>query len=323
MQYLRNSDEIKQQLKELFSKAGKKWAIVGFVGRDPLKHLPSDMSDLSVMCWPKAGGTNPDGIRQLIDKGIPVYFCNRLHQKIYWLEGAGLIIGSANLSENALGSDGLHEFGVYCEDTDFDINKVLTALVYDSVTVAALTKLDVEHAALARREVDNKSKNQKSGSSAAPKFLEAIQSNIPKMWKLVTYYALRDEAENDIIKAKVQKSWGAEEWTDDIDIDANATFVKGQHVLQVKTNYEGIVEEANAEWLCVDLIVKDESLNAIVQHKALDESLLPFKLDKKFKKHLKDAFNQNRAVRLENIYDKNYFVKKAFIQSIRNSYDKK
>jgi hypothetical protein len=323
MQYLRNSDEIKQKLQELFSKAGKKWAIVGFVGGDPLKHLPNDMSDLSIVCWPKAGGTDPKGIRKLIDKGIPVFFCDRLHHKIYWTEGVGLIIGSANLSENALGSDGLHEFGVYCEDKDFDINKVLNALAYDSVTIAALTKLDVEHTALDRREVKTKGKKQKSGSSVAPKFLEASQSKIPKEWKLVTYYALRDEAENKIIKAEVRNNWGKETWSEDIDIDANAKFVNGQHVLQVKTNDEGVIEKANAEWLCVDLIVKKGSLNVIVQRKASDKGLQPFTLDTQFKKHLKDTFNQNRTEQLEKIYGKNYFVKKSFIQAIKNSYDEK
>jgi hypothetical protein len=70
MLYLRNSSEIKQQLTQLFSEEGEKWAVVGFVGYNAIDHLPAHVKNLSIVCWPKAGGTNPDGVRRLIDNGI-------------------------------------------------------------------------------------------------------------------------------------------------------------------------------------------------------------------------------------------------------------
>jgi hypothetical protein len=201
MRYLRNSQEIKKQLATLFSEAGKKCAVVGFVGYNALDHLPSCVSDLSVVCWPKAGGTNPDGVRRLIDHGISVYFCDRLHHKIYWRQDAGLIIGSANLSENALGDAGLHEFGVYCDDKEFDIGQVLEALSYAPVTPEAHTKLDIEHAAQARQ----KDESGDSTSYAISTFPESINTKHPKKWKLgsVDVSAQPNEGRDEVNEAHI------------------------------------------------------------------------------------------------------------------------
>ncbi|MBC3879070.1 phospholipase D family protein [Undibacterium sp. FT79W] len=312
MHYLRNSHDIKKQLGILFSGPGEKWAVVGFVGYNALDHLPSGVENLNVICWPKAGGTNPDGVRRLIDSGISVYFCDRLHQKIYWRQGVGLIVGSANLSENALGEGGLHEFGVYCDDTHFDINQVISALDYARVTPEALSKLDVEHAAYARQ----KENSNEGESNIDQSFLDSTKTRLPKQWKLVVWSELREDSTQ--IRAEIETHFGKRNWANDNDVDSDA-FKVGDFVLQVKTNDEGIIERANARWLLVDHIVGKRNNRVIVQvHKIDNRTPPPFVIDSQFQKNLKHAFNATDD--WNEIHDTDYSVLPAFVSSIRALY---
>lgn len=315
MQYLKNSQQIREQIAKLFSGTGKKWAVVGFVGLKALDHLPADVSDLSVVCWPHAGGTNPDGVRRLIDKGITVYFCDRLHQKIYWRQDIGLIVGSANLSENGLGDAGLHEFGVFCNDDKFDISGVLAKLKYAQVTPEALAKLDVEHTAQARQGNQSSEKDSRSSST----FLDALQTKIPKQWKFVTWSDWRED--NSGIQAEVETHFGKKEWVKDNDVDSEG-FESGDFVLQVRTNADGIVERANAEWLAVDHVVGKRGNRIIVQVNKLDcGPIPPFEIDSTFRKHLKQALNE--ADNWDYVYDEKHVIKPSFTRSIKALYTQK
>ena len=313
MHYLRNSREIKQQLGTIFSGPGEKWAVVGFVGYNAIDHLPSGVSNLSVICWPKAGGTNPDGVRRLIDAGISVYFCDRLHQKIYWQQGVGLIVGSANLSENALGESSLHEFGVYCDDKSFDINQVIAALDYTKVTPEALVKLDVEHAAQARQ----KQNDSEVKSNTADSFINSIKTKYPRQWKVVYFSELRQD--NTLIQVEIETYFGKNKWANDNDVDVD-TFKVGDFVLQVKVNDNGIIERANACWLLVDHIVVNRKNRAIVQvHKLDNRTQPPFFLDSVFKKHFKQAFNATQDV--NEIHDIDCSVRPTFLRVISSLYN--
>jgi hypothetical protein len=312
MHYLRNSAEIREQLHRLFSGGGRKWAVVGFVGYNAVDHLPKDVSDLSVVCWQKAGGTNPDGVRRLIDKGVAVYFCRRLHQKIYWRENTGLIVGSANLSDNALGEDGLHEFAVYCDDRDFDINQVLSSLKYEAVSTDALARLDVEHTAYARNSpVDHYHRTRPPRT-----FVPATNTRHRKPWKMVTWTELRENS--DHIQQVVKAQFGTNDWANDNDVTSDS-FEKGDFVLQVKTNDDGIIERANARWLLVDTVAGRRGDRVIVQVNKLDSRTPPpFELDSAFKKNLKRAFNE--TTEWDAILDRHGVVRPRFLQSIMDLY---
>ncbi len=124
IQYLRDSKNIKDKLKWLFETDERKVAIVGFVGGNAAEYI-SNYKNLEIYCWPLPHATNPDGIIALNEWGANVYFKEKLHAKIYWAEGRGVIIGSANLSDNALGEGGLSEFAVYIRDEKFNIDDVI------------------------------------------------------------------------------------------------------------------------------------------------------------------------------------------------------
>lgn len=70
-----NSAEIRQEIIQLFKSPGKRRvAISAFVGMGADAYLPNPKG-LKLICWPKAGGTNPDMLRKLIKRGVEVFFC--------------------------------------------------------------------------------------------------------------------------------------------------------------------------------------------------------------------------------------------------------
>jgi len=61
----------------------------------------------------------------LISLGANLQFADRLHMKVYWSEGSGVVVTSANLSTNALGVGDLKEAGVLLGPESLDIDNSL------------------------------------------------------------------------------------------------------------------------------------------------------------------------------------------------------
>src|ERR1051325_11165032 len=100
---LYKSSDVRKAIAQIFSLSkGRRVAITAFVGDGAEAYLRKP-EGLTLICWPKAGGTNPNALRKLIKLRVQVYFADALHMKLYWTEDKGAIITSANLSTNALG----------------------------------------------------------------------------------------------------------------------------------------------------------------------------------------------------------------------------
>src|SRR5579872_6181884 len=78
--------------------------------------------------WPQPGGTNPAAIEALVAAGAHVHFVDRLHTKIYWSRAHGSLIGSANLTANALGESRFREAVVRLPPGRFDIRPFIQSL---------------------------------------------------------------------------------------------------------------------------------------------------------------------------------------------------
>jgi len=321
MMYLRTPAQIKSQLIKLFAERGEKWAIVAFVGYGALDQLPTAPDQLSVVCWPKAGATHPDGVRRLIGAGVRVFFCENLHSKIFWRKGCGLIIGSANLSKNALGSTKQHEFAVYVDDKSIDIKTVLEELSYTEVTSEALHKLDVEHVVAVTRDADSD-----TGEGRTPTFLKSRQEPMPKRWGIVEWHEHRD-GDASICNAVVEHT-GRERWENDNDVE-NGNYEKGDFVLQISVinNEDGgkagphnsdRMTRPNGRWLRVDLIAKVDGSTAVVQIEPNKHGPSPpFKIDEKFKVAFKEVFNRSGWA---NTVDSSGYVLEKFNKELEVAY---
>lgn len=306
MNYLRTSSEIRESIADLFAGPELKWAIVGFVGYGALDQLPADIENLSVICWPKAGATHPDGVRRLIQAGVEVFFCDRLHSKIYWASNRGLIVGSANLSRNALASN-QHEFAVYIEGGAFDITQVLSRLKYKKVSDASLAALDVAHVAVHTREPDLDDEQQPAST-----FVESRRMAMPRHWKLVAWSERR--VNSTTLRNVVSEQTGTATWINDNDVEREV-YQAGDFVLQVQVDENGRMQRANCKWLRVDLVAKLETGLAIVQLKPLAEGPPPpFAIDSKFKKSLKFLLNESAW---KDVIDASATVKRGFIKKLQ------
>jgi hypothetical protein len=142
---LYNSVEVRQAIVQLFrSSKGRRVAISAFVGQDAEAYLPKPKG-LQLICWPKAGGTNPNGLRKLVKRGVDVFFADGLHMKVYWSEDKGAVLTSANLSTNALGSGNLKEIGVFLEPGEINVDRLIQSLKIRPISSKELKRLDKYH----------------------------------------------------------------------------------------------------------------------------------------------------------------------------------
>lgn len=157
VEILYSAEHVRRAVRSIFRPAGRRVAVVGFVGKGAEAYLPRP-SGLELYCWPAPGATSAATIRKLQKLGVEVAFANRLHAKLYWSERGGAVITSANLSTNAYGHGNLKELGVRVRSRFVDIDRVIRSIGAKPVTSAALESL----ARAARKIV-------KVGPSSAPR----------------------------------------------------------------------------------------------------------------------------------------------------------
>jgi hypothetical protein len=137
---LHNSAAVRKAITDIFRTSGKRVAISAFVGNSAEAFLPNPKG-IRLICWPKAGGTNPDALRRLKSLGVNVQFADDVHMKVYWSK-KGAVVTSANLSTNALGAGNLKEFGVLLPASEIDIEAVVKTLRARSFDGKELKELD-------------------------------------------------------------------------------------------------------------------------------------------------------------------------------------
>lgn len=145
---LKNSSAVRKKIRDLFSvktRKRKRIVIVAYVGADAPSLLP-DAKGVRVYCWPQVGATHPEALYNLKKKGAEIFLVDGLHMKLYWVENEGAIVTSANLSYNALGDRGLHEFGLFLDDpASIDIESIVASLSARKLTLKEWQDLKRKH----------------------------------------------------------------------------------------------------------------------------------------------------------------------------------
>lgn len=176
---LYSSAEVRREIIRLFKfSSSRRVAISAFVGKGADAYLPNPKG-LKLVCWPKAGGTNPHMLRKLMSNGVEVLFADRLHMKVYWNENHGAILTSANLSTNALGSGNLKEAGILLTSEDIDIDRLLESINPRPASESELRKLDRRHKSYIVRN-----KLYSGRTSGVMSFEKWYESPFRTKWKL-------------------------------------------------------------------------------------------------------------------------------------------
>jgi len=207
MKILYKSSQVRDAIIKLFKSSKKRRvAITAFVGDCAGAYLPNP-EGIELICWPKAGGTNPYEIRELLDRKVKVFFSDRLHMKVYWTEDKGAIISSANLTTNALGVGELREIGVFFRSEQIDINRIIASLNKYPANEKNLDKLESKHRNFLKKKLWPPPKQRSF------KFNKWYQMKFRPSWKLGSFEScqLRLSKRAEI---KLEKEHGSKKYYD-------------------------------------------------------------------------------------------------------------
>lgn len=299
IQYLENSQEIKKKLKWLFDTDARKVAIVGFVGGNAAEYIPN-FENLEIYCWPLPHATNPEGVVALMESGPSVYFKEKLHVKIYWAEGRGVIIGSANLSDNALGEKGLLEYAVYINDVNFKIDELIKTLGRCSEVNGKLLN---ELRRMSRKVVYT---NQNSLSKRKNKsFRLYMESEYKEPIKLLYYDSHYEKKNYEEIKHAVISLKNCN--------DCGRSIKVGDLCLQIYLDDKGLLKKVKnpISWFVVNDIIEYDGNVAVQKEKT---GGVPFKINEEFKSAFEKVFNSQGLAKIKS--SKTSIIKEEFFRKV-------
>lgn len=303
LKILYTSADIRKAVIDIFRESrGRRIAITAFVGRGAEAFLPKP-EGIELICWPKAGGTNPNAIRQLMKRGVKVFFADRLHMKLYWTEDKGCILTSANLSTNALGSGDLREIGVYLPSYQVKIDRILRTIERQPVSYKKLLTLDKAHHEYTTRNWETQARQH------IMSFSEWYTLPNRPPWKIGYWNANSDFSSTT--KKISKKEYGVDSPYDFISCAPN-TYKKTDWVL---TFYLKKRSPSLATWLPVDYISRtpksDKAYERDYPYQAVQLWPMshytppPFRVDRRFQRALSIAIQEIGADKIrENDYTK-------------------
>ena len=290
MRILSTTAEIQRAVVRLMQPGVRRVAITAFVGAGASAYIPKP-EGVTVVCWPKAGGTNPAAVRDLLARGADVLFADRLHMKLYWAEGRGAIIGSANLSTNALGSGGLKELAVLLPARSINIDQVLRSVSPRKVSNKELDRLELEHRKLGRKI---------TGSGSSISFRNWFEMKTRSQWKVGWWASAvnfspqaRATAKADFGRSPVNSIWGRAR-----------EHVTGDWVLSFCVTKKRIYP---AKWLFVNFVVRAGRKNETFPFEAVQVwtsrecTPPPFVLTKAFNRALSQACHKFGVKQLKDL----------------------
>ncbi len=208
MRVLTHTSAIRSAVRDLLGDAGDHRVIaVAYVGADALDFLPVP-SGLVIYCWPQAGGTNPSAVEDLVRSGAKVHFVRRLHAKVYWSRTRGALVGSANLTANALGEQALQEAAVLLPPDAFDMDSFIRTMAVEPDYAATLKQLHLAHVRFLQRNPSRT--GSPTPRSALPSFLQWLATEGGADWRMGWY--MDDPGPPRDAIDKLEEETGSREW---------------------------------------------------------------------------------------------------------------
>jgi hypothetical protein len=298
---LYTSAQVRQAINQLFSSSKKRRVVItAFVGEGAEKFLPRP-NGLRLICWAKAGGTNPNALRKLKQRGVRVEFANNLHMKVYWTQDQGAVLTSANLSTNALGAGNLKEIGVLLEPGEFDIDRAIRLVKPHPWSAKIILDLERQHNKLA-----TSARELFPSRKPSPDFIEWLNSPDRPEWKLgaITEWANISPSSN----AKLRSKEVGETEPYDFFQTATKEFHDGEWILTFDLKGRS---PTNTEWMYADCALPISKTDKAYDSERPFEVLQfhapkyyttverPFCINPKFRKAFAKALRQFPVSRIE------------------------
>jgi hypothetical protein len=283
MKILYNSHDVRTEVRRLFETGRRRRvAVVAFVGETAESHLRRPRG-IELYCW-DAPGTNPAAVKLLRDElGVKCYFVSNLHAKVYYAEGVGCVVTSANLSSYALAGGKLKEAGVLLDAGTVDIDRLLREMEPRKVTNARLKELQTQIA---------KAKRKFGGGGALQTFLDWY--NLPPSerqsakWRLSPYSKGANRS-NKAVRKHGKDQYARKEPAEYIECDGE--LEKESFILSAAVGGSGRAPFKSVSWMFVDDVypfTRMERAKSDFTHQAVQWYAIgryrdcPFRADRKF-----------------------------------------
>lgn len=302
---LDNSRKIQEKIRCMFdNETGRRVIVVAYVGADAIEYLPNP-EGIELYCSTVIPGTNPAALRILKDEGIALRAVDNLHSKIYWTENEGVVIASANLSNNGLSGSGNHEVGVFLESQEFDVQKYLdgNGLVGNKITYGKISQLErVFNQYCLKNKL--KEKNGLRGRKQVPTYEEwakSLEKSKDVNWRV---WSWTEEAD---LPSDIQEELNITHpniWNDYLSTDSKSLTECGDWILcfREKKGSRGWIKLSEFTWFIPELCLSADPSGskgpfywvAFTKEKELPKTM-PFDCkDRVFRKAFEKLFNQKQ-----------------------------
>lgn len=314
---LYNSKQISSELKKLYLEPKtKKIVLSAFIGKGANTYIPFDTKNLTIYCWPKAGVTNPYVIEEYLQNGVNVYFVEKLHMKLYFAEGKGCIIASANLTDNALGGSGLFEVGLYDDSfTNETLKKIIKDLPKKRVQLNSkiLDDLKIQYELFQRKNPEHA---EKGTVKEQLRFDQWYNAKVKKQFTFVFPVEDKSAELSDKTKEILESEYNVK-YPYKFILDCNkSVYKKGTYVFSSWCDEKKGIRIKNGEWVLVDLITNK---NELIEFKKLQlaKNVPPFKIDNDFLLALKETYNALRPSDSSIERGNQTFMRKLYLNYIK------
>ncbi|RZB34650.1 MAG: hypothetical protein SRB1_00418 [Desulfobacteraceae bacterium Eth-SRB1] len=312
MKILNNSEEIKKSIHEVLNKNSDRIIAVAYVGDNAIDYLPNP-KNINLYCSTSIPGANPSSLRKLKKEGVEIYEVKKLHSKIYWSKSGGVVICSANLSNNGLSKYGNHEIGVLLPKDSFDVQSYVSNLNSTQINYSDIDQLDKKYNLYTLKNKQT-SKNRKAKSQRFQEWDEESGSK----WKIYPWSEVGDLPRD--VKSELNIKQPEAGYYDFMQTEKSNAYEIGEWVLNIKEVWEKdqLIKIEELSWLVPEIRIKSQQKNSneypfywIQLNKNIPINQ-PFDIYAKgFKKAFKMSYieltNKNEAVTLKNNkYSKNF-----------------
>jgi PLD-like domain len=229
-----SSENYAESIEELLKNASSGSEIrcaVAFWGEGAVRYLKHFGERTRIICNLESGATNPDVIKKLIDKKVPVKTLDDLHAKVYLGRDAA-IVGSANCSTNGLALEeeaGWVEAGILTTD-----GQVLTSLdgwfegIWERAGSIKQRDLKLAKEKWAKRRADRPGRSSKKDrdNPSPPSLLTAMREH-PETWegRNIYFVVSTDDYSPEAVKCGKSEGWKEGDYYEDFDDLPVGTYI--------------------------------------------------------------------------------------------------
>jgi hypothetical protein len=250
MEILVTSQQIRDKIRWVLGDAhDERIVLVAFVGHDAVKFLDNPKG-IQLYCWLKPSGTNPNGLRGLLGKEVELFAVENLHMKLYWSRKRGAVLGSANLSENALQNGVQLELAAYFPPKIIDVRRLMKRFEATPTNDPEIDEFEKKYNLYHLRN-PNEALPRSRYTSRTPNYLEWRKTRQKSRKAQFNLYWWSEEAAppQDALQA-LRQNTGSEKHVDYIVSRSKNLYQRGAWVLSFreKRSQNGAIRPVSIEW---------------------------------------------------------------------------